>query len=65
VRASRRSSCAREVMRPFYTRATQPNLALEPSVPSQKIIWHRGSARTLARRTNLLRLVAQCTKDKR
>jgi hypothetical protein len=30
VRASRRSSFAREVMWPFYTRATQPNIALAP-----------------------------------
>jgi len=37
VRASRRSSCAREDMRPFYTRATQPNIALEPSALDNNI----------------------------
>ena len=33
VNASRRSSCARDVMRRFYTPTEQPNIALEPSAP--------------------------------
>jgi len=33
-------------MRPFYTRAKQPNIALEPSAPMDA--QRRGSARTMA-----------------
>jgi hypothetical protein len=33
--ASRRSSCARGDMGPFYTREPQPNIALEPSTPAR------------------------------
>lgn len=35
VSASRSSSCARSGMAPFYIRARQPNIALEPSAPTR------------------------------